>query len=212
MKCLNCAKEIDNNVTTCQYCGTDFLSPQSLKDEQEKNSVLINCEKCGKQTDQGTSYTWIGGKIAEVREVDRRHETTKTAITYQIKYNVITPVPIGFCSDCYKQRFDKMKSIAYVILSIVILVPLSAFLLYYFDSDKEFVAGLSILVVFLFLPALDGLKIYMGKDKNKISEGLSRSYANSKKEKLGLDILWNQKDYLKLIGETFVNERKSKKI
>jgi DNA-directed RNA polymerase subunit RPC12/RpoP len=212
MKCLSCSREVDENATACQYCGTAVLSPQALKTEQENNSASIQCELCGQQVSQGASYTWVGGKIAAVREVERRRETTRTVITHLISYNHITSIPTGFCPECYQQRIDKMKLVTYVILSIVVLVPLAAFLLLGLNPNTSALAiFLSAVVIFMGLPFLDAFKIYLGKDKNKILERLLRRYANTKLKKLELDRLWNQRDYLELIASGRVNDLKLNK-
>ena len=198
MKCLNCYNENDDNAAVCQSCGMDLLSSQSLKHEQEKQSESIHCEKCGNPTNRDFSYVWAGGKVTGVKEVGVRHETTKTIITTLITYSNITAISTGLCHDCYKKRLNSFKLATYVILAITVLVPLSTFLLYLTGNAEGFCAGLSVLVIFLFLPALDKLKIYLGKDKNRILEGLLLPFARTKIKNLGLDTLWNQQEFTKL--------------
>jgi hypothetical protein len=198
MKCPTCTAEIDDMSTTCVSCGSPVISLQTILDEQVKEGS-INCEICGNKVDYSQTYIWMGGKIAGVK--NQRYSTTVKVIT---TYNNIIPIPIGICQDCYQKQLKKKKIVTYIVLSITVLIPLTAFVIWAQDHSYDFCAGLSLLAVFFFLPALDVLKVYLGKDKNKILEGLTTPYSFKKKKSLSLDIVWKQADYSKLIGKNTI--------
>ena len=175
-------------------------TPRQIAAAFLRDAFRESCDSCKKKTDVLISYRWMAGK--DNRRVSKTHFANITPMKgtlFELNYGSVTPIETGLCQECYKQRLNRKKIVPYTLISLMVVMLISAGLILYITQDGA-ALGVAILIMIPTLLFSINKLFALKKDDAKFHPDFFKQYAESKMLNLGLDTLWNHEEYEKIIS------------